>query len=474
VEPQPDYLRMDASNPPGNKLDAVVLQKRTLLQGGILYPDILVAEFDPQHTSLVARLHGTGEAPPLGLLSHIDVDGADLAGWEHPPFSGHISPDGYLWGRGALEKKSMAAIEVMPFLLLHERGLPLKRDTMLVATGDEEIDDAGLKHLLQYHQEQLACSHVLNAANFGLRDLLFPDPTVLPNRVGEMSIVWEKLVAEGREGHGSVPREGEAPRLLAEAVQRIERYQSAMDFGPALIEFLRLVGEHQGGPEYQLLAAPENANAFFDRHLAPSHPTLRAIRNTTIHVTAFGLASIGTPGEDLHEATNNAVPPYAWAHLDCRPRPVTSIREVLEDLANIVPPEVQIGAQGCPRDDARFATLPRERFAVEDPDLPCYEASQSATDDPLYAAFARHLVLDMPHAVAVPAVLTAATESLFLGRQPQEAHAYRISPIAIAAEVRSGVHGREERTHQERNRRGLRVLYDILIEVAATPPTAGC
>ncbi|NCA80469.1 MAG: M20/M25/M40 family metallo-hydrolase, partial [Sphingobacteriia bacterium] len=56
---------------------------------------------------------------PVALLAHQDVVPAPDEGWEFPPFSGHLTEDGYIYGRGSQDMKSqmISALEGLEILL---------------------------------------------------------------------------------------------------------------------------------------------------------------------------------------------------------------------------------------------------------------------------------------------------------------------------------------------------------------------
>ena len=63
-------------------------------------------EPEPGRTSVVARIRGTGEKPPLLLNAHLDVVEADAGSWTHGPFEAKVE-DGYLWGaRGGRHERT--------------------------------------------------------------------------------------------------------------------------------------------------------------------------------------------------------------------------------------------------------------------------------------------------------------------------------------------------------------------------------
>jgi acetylornithine deacetylase/succinyl-diaminopimelate desuccinylase-like protein len=88
-------------------------------------------EPSPGRGNLLATLKGSGGKRPILLLNHIDVVPAEREHWEVDPFEGIIK-DGYLYGRGALDDKSMGIVEMMVLLTLKREKIPLKRDILFL------------------------------------------------------------------------------------------------------------------------------------------------------------------------------------------------------------------------------------------------------------------------------------------------------------------------------------------------------
>src|SRR5512139_825711 len=121
-----DLLRVDTTNPPGNELAAAEYLAGVLRAEGY---EPIVLEAAPQRGNMIARLKGDGSLPPLLLYTHLDVVPAEPAHWTHPPFAGEMT-DGFVWGRGALDMKNVAAMQLLTMLLLKRAGVPLKRDVI--------------------------------------------------------------------------------------------------------------------------------------------------------------------------------------------------------------------------------------------------------------------------------------------------------------------------------------------------------
>src|SRR4051794_9562066 len=155
-----NYLRIDTSNPPGNESAGARLLQQLLVREGI---DARLIGADPARQSVYARLVSGSSEKALLLLHHIDVVPADPARWTKPPFGG-VRANGYIWGRGALDLKSLGIAELMAVIDLKRRKLPLRRDVILLGVADEELGGLrGCKELLDQHPELFAnVGYVLN------------------------------------------------------------------------------------------------------------------------------------------------------------------------------------------------------------------------------------------------------------------------------------------------------------------------
>src|SRR5207248_9283657 len=95
-----------------------------------------IVESAPGRASLRARLAGDGSLGGIVLHHHIDVVYADRRYWTVDPFGGEIR-DGYLYGRGALDMKSIGILQLAALLAIKRAGVPLKRDLIFLATAED-------------------------------------------------------------------------------------------------------------------------------------------------------------------------------------------------------------------------------------------------------------------------------------------------------------------------------------------------
>lgn len=144
-----DLIRIDTTNPPGQEARLLARLEEILTKENIPFVHQQTA---PGRGNLLAWLSASGEPalPPLVLLSHVDVVGAQEAQWQYPPFEAR-EIDGYIYGRGSVDTKQLTVMELEAFLSLKESGAPLCRDVYFLATSDEESGSTnGLQWFLSH------------------------------------------------------------------------------------------------------------------------------------------------------------------------------------------------------------------------------------------------------------------------------------------------------------------------------------
>ena len=425
-----DYLRTDTTNPPGNETRGAEFLAAILAQEGIASQ---ILEFAPGRGSLIARLRGSGAQPPLCLLSHIDVVTANAKLWppDRGPLSGALH-EGYLWGRGALDMKSMGILELATLVWLKRLKVPLSRDIVLVAVADEEVDNRGMKLLTADHWDKLGCSHFINEGGMGVRGALQPEQTVFAISVAEKGLLWLKMTAHGKSGHGSTPMPDRAPDRLLNALEKLRNRVPAATIHPALYATLAAVGAHGGGMQGYVMQRPTLVD-WLALGTLMDEPGTRAMLTNTVAITGF-----------LGAEQPNVVPDQVSAQLDCRLLPGVEPRAFLYELQK----------------------------AVEDPTITWQvlheaPASESPRDDPLFLALGRHAVAGRTDAVAGPLLSVGFTDSLWA--REKGARAYGFVPIEVPREVAETFHGANERVPVAALQRGFAVLYNAVLDVAAAP-----
>jgi acetylornithine deacetylase/succinyl-diaminopimelate desuccinylase-like protein len=422
IETLAAYIRVDTSNPPGNEARGVAFLRRILDAEGIPYQ---VDESAPGRASLVARLRG-GSEPALVLLNHIDVVPADRRYWSVDPFGGVIR-DGYIWGRGALDMKSLGVAELMTVLLLHRLHVPLRRDVIFLATADEEAGgNFGAGWVVRQHPEWITGAGFL--LNEGATSRLGPDgrPQYFGLGVIEKTPAWLRLTATGPSGHGSIPLPDSAVNHLIAALERLRNDRPPLELDPAIERVFASLAPYQPEPWRSRLADMRHylEQPGAREALAAEHPEWLALVTNTLAITRLeGSAKV------------NVIGPQAVAELDCRLLPGWTLERWVEHVRQVM------------ADD-------RIRIDV----LLHFPPSQSSPQTPLRDALEAAVQRLFPGAGLTLASQTGFTDSHFF--RERGLVAYGFEPFAVTADDARRVHGNDERIPVQAFTDGVRLLWE--------------
>jgi acetylornithine deacetylase/succinyl-diaminopimelate desuccinylase-like protein len=441
-----DLIRIPSINPPdppGPELDAAHRIARELADAG-LATEIL--EPFPGRGNVVARLHGDGTGgAPLLLLSHLDVVPADPAGWTHAPFDADLA-DGYLWGRGAVDMKSMVALEVGVLTLLARRAtdagldpatdpIPgLRRDVLFACTSDEEAGGhQGAGWLVDHRPDTLRAAAALNEAGGVSADLA--GHRFYPIQVAEKGFEVYRITVHGTWGHGSMPREDNAAVMAAEIVTRLARPGEPRVTAPVRT-LLAGIAEVLPRPQAELVEAiggddPRRSDAAIRALCDPMYArALRALLRDTI-----------SPDVIRTGIKYNVIPGEATIEIDCRTLPGTTEGDVREEIL------ARLG------DFAPRCTVEHRLGAIP---------VEAPAEGELYELMAATIRAHDPEGIPVPVMAPFATDAKHLVRIGVPA--YGFSPLRLDPEERflERFHGVDERVGLDALRWGLPVLFDVV------------
>ena len=174
--------------------------------------EVAYHEYAQDRTTVVARLKGTGEKPPIYFGGHLDVVPLGAQPWRDDPFGGKII-DGNLYGRGTSDMKAGIAAYVAMGLRMaaKPRG---KADIVIIMAAGEEHGCLGTYHL--------ADTGVLDRAGA----MVIAEPTFNYPILGHRGALWLRLVTTGKTAHGSMPEVGDnAAYKMARAVLKLENHR---------------------------------------------------------------------------------------------------------------------------------------------------------------------------------------------------------------------------------------------------------
>ena len=317
------YIQIDTSNPPGNEIKAAEFFKEIFDREGI---EARIIESAPGRGNIYARLPGNGTKKTVMLLNHMDVVPADAKLWKEAPFSGVVK-EGYIWGRGALDMKGPAIVELMTLLALKRNNVPLKADVVFLGTADEEAGGAlGAGFLLERHPSLFNNVGVVLNEGGGVRFGSDGKVQSYSVSVAEKTPLWLRLTATGTPGHGSTPGRDEAVSKLVLALGRLLAFQTPIKVVPEVQKFFADTAAGEPEPrrrQYQDLRTALEDPAFVAEFT--KNPRNNASVRNTITVT-------GLKGSDKI----NVIPAQASAEIDVRLLPGEDPRAFIGELRRVI------------------------------------------------------------------------------------------------------------------------------------------
>jgi len=435
-----DYLtslvRIDTSNPPGNESRVAEYLKLILDREGIRSQEFAV---DPNRANLVARVRGNGTKKPIVMLGHTDVVGVQREKWPIDPFSA-LRKDGFIWGRGACDDKSLVAAELTVMLLLQRQHIKLDRDVIFVADAAEEgTNSVGIDFLVDQHWPDIEAEYALAEGGYAsARDgkVRYVEITTT-EKVPHIT----RLIAHGTSGHGSRPRPDNALLHLSAALAKFADWQPPMrlnDTTRAYFERLATVSAPEDAWRFNHIA-DRSAMQKIQSYLAEHDPGDYSMLRTSIVPTmiAGGYRS-------------NVIPSQAEATLDIRALPDEDMDHLYGELRRVISdPSIDIVAVG------------RDHWRPTPP---------SRVDTEMFQALQRAQKQMYPGAITIPAMLTGATDVAPL--RARGVQAYGFGPVVEEREVAlHGPHSDQERLAESSLYQMTEFLWRAVIDVAATKQT---
>lgn len=419
-----EYLQIDTTNPPGNERRGALYLKGILEREGI--PARLL-DSPEGRTSLYARLDSPASGGrAVALLHHIDVVPASDA-WLRQPFSGRPL-DERLWGRGAVDAKSLGIAALAALVACRRDGVTLDRDVIYLAVADEERGGGqGTAWLLDHHPELFTgLEGVINEG--GSNRVLEGRPVWWGVEVTQKRPLWLRVSASGRGGHGSGFHPASATHRLVSALARLVGRPPRYRVSDAARQFLGALGEIEGGGAREL-AAGLDETIREDGPVRALPPGMPVYFLDTVQVTEIDNGARGP----------NVVSPEASAYVDVRLLPDTDAAAFLAGVRETLGPEVEVEV---------LLTAP--------------PAPASPTDHPLYRAIEKVLAVRAP---VVPLFISGTTDSRYF--RQRGIPTYGLQPFALDPGDLRGIHAADERIPVAAFLRGIESLRRILIAFAA-------
>jgi len=423
------YLKIDTTNPTGNEIRAAEFFAGVCKREGIEHQ---VFEPFPGRGSIWARLRGDGSKRPIILLNHTDVVPHDKEFWTVDAFGGAVK-DGFIYGRGAMDMKSLGMAQFVTLLALKRAQVPLKRDVIFLATADEEAGGLnGAGWFVKNHRELIADAEFL--FNEGGNNIMDPNGRVLSIGVGpsEKAPAWLRLTATGESGHGSTPRPNSSVNRLLRALNRLLDYTPPIRLTPVVEQSFRSVAPLL--PPAQAAKYADVSEAVRDPEFLrqlESDPFARSIIRNTISITVL-------------QGSNkiNVIPPAAYAEIDTRLTPGEKLDRWIAELRGVI------------KDDS-----------IKIEPILSFEANSSPIDSELVKAVAAVSKQRYSDAIITYPVLAGFTDSHYF--RDLGVMSYGFSPfVAPPRELGGGYHGNDEHIGKKAYVEGVRFFYEVVGRLA--------
>lgn len=332
-----EYLKIKSVS--GNEKPAALYMKKLCEDFG--FHTTVFSDTDSSYNFCASLLPLEKNLPSVLLINHLDVVPVDDKGnWKHSAFSGTIDND-TLYGRGALDMKSLAVMQIFALRNIKQRGIydSLKTNTIILFLSGEETGglNGAAKMIKSEILNQLKPLVVFGEGGGGLKGVIDEKKNELCFFVSnaEKKSIWIKLEATVKShGHGSVPSSKTANRILLKAISKIENTEERIVIDKNAKETFKALGNIMGGYKGFIL---KHINWWIFKPLRKKVVHSNEALQTLV-TNSYQLTRIQNP-----EGSVNQVSQTATAYYDCRLLPNKSERPLLMKLLfRIVDPRIKI------------------------------------------------------------------------------------------------------------------------------------
>jgi carboxypeptidase PM20D1 len=388
---------------------------------------------DPGSYNFTASLYPLESGKPnIILLNHIDVVPAGKSGeYTHPPFSGAIE-DGYIWGRGALDMKGMAVMQLLAMTRFidqaREADLPFNI-TMLAVSGEEKGGDTGARIISERYIEYLNPVAVYGEGGVGLPGVLRDEDSKLFGiSVADKRTLWLEVTLEMNMpgGHGAITPFNYVVLDKIRALNRLANRTRRIRFTETTRNMFYELGEVEGGLRGLALRKPRIFRPFLSRAIKREEIIYSLVTNT---VTITG---INTP-----YGPPNLIPQEITTVLDCRLLPEVDTEEFISEVKDILGNETM-------------------RIRVLSEDIHTYPTRP----DIFYDLLVEALEAVYPGSAAIPILAPASNDNGYF--RIHGIPTYGLLPVFVPVKILETIHNVDERIPVDAMEQGISVYSELI------------
>lgn len=308
---------------PGNQSGEVAeLFREALVAGGFAASDIEIVPVDDT-AYLIARWPGTDPSrKPLVISGHIDVVEAKPSDWQRDPFT-PVVENGYLYGRGASDMKTDAALAVATLIDMKRAGYKPKRSIILQFSGDEETR---MKTSALIAERLKGAELVLNIDGGGGSLSATGKPQYMTWQGAEKTYADFEMTVTNPGGHSSAPSPENAIAQLSAALARIGGYRFKPELNDITRDYFLKAARFEGDPKTAaaMLAFAKNP---------ADQQAIAVLAANPSYVGQIGTTCVPTMVSGGHAL--NALPQKATANINCRIFPGHTPASILTELEKV-------------------------------------------------------------------------------------------------------------------------------------------
>jgi acetylornithine deacetylase/succinyl-diaminopimelate desuccinylase-like protein len=353
-----------------------------------------------------------------------------ISDWAKPPFSG-LRSGGYIWGRGALDIKSLGIAELMAMIDLKRRNVPLRRDIVYLGVADEERGGIhGCKELLEKNPELFTnVGFVLNEA--GYNETIVDKVAFWGIEVQQKVPLFLRIHMKGQPGHSaSPPDNGGTLVQLMHALDAVQKVPTPYRLTPAVRRYFAALGAVKH--DYKGEALRTVTKGIDAKRIDQVLPVgYRSLLRDTIAVT------------QIHGGfCTNCMPLTATADVDIRLLDDEKAEPMLTRVKQLMPKggEVEVLLAGEP-------------------------TPESSTDTDLFRTVASAMQKAEPGSVVGPVVSAGTSDSRYF--RARGLIAYGIAPFKVNYYDAETVHANDERIRATFFTQGVRLMRQMVHDFCA-------
>lgn len=376
--------------------------------------------------------------PNVVFVNHMDVvDAPDATLWIHKPFGGEIA-DGAVWGRGALDNKGVATMQLLAVVdfIRQNKGdsLPFNVSFLSLSCEETQCPD-GISSFTEHDWNSLNAAVAIGEGPFGITGLNPRNPaaSVFGISVGNKQALQLRLFTQMQPLHGSIAPGEYAGKNMVMALHRVVDRRRRVVFTPQNVELLHGIGRIKGGVQGLILKNPRLMKWLIAPNIRKEQELFSVFCNS-LTLTRFSAT----------ENSWNTTPACAEAYLDCRLLPGVDTYAFLDKLKRKLRPfNVQLEA---------LYIAPK--------------AITSAKESEIFEAIATSLTDVYPEAGTLPVLMPNYNDCVFF--RARGIPAYDIIPVILDLSYVRTIHSFNEQIPIEALENGAHV-YRVFLEALRSP-----